>query len=567
MDNIVFIVFRRMRQPLLTLLGVYTISILGLVLIPGQDATGNSNHLSIFHAIYFTSYMATTIGFGEIPYEFTDAQRLWVTFMLYSGVIAWLYAIGTILSLLQDKTFQESLAEFKLARRIRQFRQPFYLICGYGETGSKLVKGLTDVGQHVVVVEVNEQRANLLSIANLRDNVPILYGDARSPLHLQNAGLKHSQCRAVVAVTDDNETNLKIAITSKLLHPDIKVICRADAIEVEKNMASFGTDFIIDPYDAFANSLATAFQVPCLYFLQNWLYSNEVSQALAEPIYPPTEKHWVICGFGRFGKAVYERLVKENINVTVIEADPESTGRPEQGFIQGTGTEAKTLLEADIISASGLIAGTDNDVNNLSIIVTALELNPRLFTIIRQNHTDNSDIIHAVKANIVMHPSKIIADKIRILLGTPMLYEFTTRAFYLENEWACELVSRLYAIAANQLPEIEEITISSKYAPAVNKAIQEGELILLGDILRDPWNREKTLKCIVLMVNSSGESLLLPDENFPIKRHDKLLVCASHAGLTRFYWNLQQDNLLHYSITGEVTNTSWLWNKLFNKGS
>ena len=90
MDNIVFLIMRRMRQPLLTLVGAYTVAILGLVLIPGRDAAGDVWHMDIFHAFYFVSFMSTTIGFGEIPFEFTDAQRLWVTFALYMTVIAWL---------------------------------------------------------------------------------------------------------------------------------------------------------------------------------------------------------------------------------------------------------------------------------------------------------------------------------------------------------------------------------------------------------------------------------------------------------------------------------------------
>ena len=120
MENIVFLIFRRMRQPLLTLLVVYAVAILGLVLIPGQDADGNLWHMSIFHAFYFVSFMATTIGFGEIPYAFSDAQRLWVTCSLYATVIAWIYAIGTILALVQDRTFQEAIAETRFTRHIRK---------------------------------------------------------------------------------------------------------------------------------------------------------------------------------------------------------------------------------------------------------------------------------------------------------------------------------------------------------------------------------------------------------------------------------------------------------------
>ena len=56
------------------------------------------------------SYTATTIGFGELPYAFTDAQRLWVTATIYLTVIGWAYAIGSLLTLLQDRAFRQAVA-------------------------------------------------------------------------------------------------------------------------------------------------------------------------------------------------------------------------------------------------------------------------------------------------------------------------------------------------------------------------------------------------------------------------------------------------------------------------
>ena len=565
MDNIVFLILRRMRRPLITLLLVYSISILGLVLIPGQDADGNDWHMGFFHAFYFVSYMSTTIGFGEIPYAFTDAQRLWVTLSMYAGVIAWLYAFGTILTLVQDKTFQQARAESKLARRIRNMREPFYLICGYGETGSVLVRGLTDVGQHVVVIEIDEQRSHLVRLENLRDYVPVLHGDAQKPLHLQEAGLEHPLCQAVVAVTNDNEANLKIAITSKLLHPDINVICRSDSHDVEKNMASFGTDYIFDPYDTFAAYLVTALRVPCLYLLQTWLFSGNEEQELDEPVYPPKQGHWIVCGYGEFGKAVYERLKKENIEVRVIEADPETMGAPEEGVIEGRGTEADTLLEANIEQASGLIAGTASDANNLSIVVTARDLNPNLFTIVRQNHSENSVIIDAADADMVMQPSKIIADKIRVLLGTPMLYQFISLAYEEQNAWACELISRISALVGQHVPQLEEITINQIQAQAVVDALSQDETIKLGDLLRDPWNREDDLNCIVLILERDNARVLLPLPETDIKKDDRLLICTGNQGFARLHWNLQHDDNLSYVRTGEVVMHGWLWRKISKK--
>ena len=566
MDNIVFLIFRRMRRPLLTLLVVYAISVLGLVLIPGQDANGNPWHMDFFHAFYFVSFMSTTIGFGEVPYEFTDAQRLWVSLVMYAGVISWIYAIGTILTLVQDRTFQDALAERRLARHIRTMSRPFYLICGYGETGSMLVRGLTDVGQHVVVVETDQQRANMIRLENLRDHVPTLHGDAQKPLHLQEAGLQHPRCEAVVAATNDNEANLKIAITSKLLNPRIRVICRADSRDIEKNMASFGTDHIVDPYETFANDLLTAFRMPCLYLLQRWLAGSVSDCRLSDPVYPPKSQHWVICSYGRFGKAVYERLVELGIEVRVVEARPDLTGEPKQGVITGRGTEAETLMQAEIETAGGLIAGTDNDANNLSIVVTARMLNPDLFIVLRQNHTENSGIIKAVKADMVMHSSQIIADRIRMLLGTPMLHRFISLAGQQDNEWACELVSRISALVGHCVPELEEVRIDDYHAEAVTDALDEGEHVRIGEILHDSWQRDRQIPCIVLMIRREQENLLLPPDDMELKPGDRLLVCAGYGGLRRLYWNLQNAGILSYVRTGEVRKHGWLWSKLTRNG-
>ena len=48
-------------------------------------------------------------SFGELPNPFTAAQRLWVTVSIYLTVIGWAYAIGSLLSLLQDRAFRQAL--------------------------------------------------------------------------------------------------------------------------------------------------------------------------------------------------------------------------------------------------------------------------------------------------------------------------------------------------------------------------------------------------------------------------------------------------------------------------
>ena len=127
MSSTVFLVLRRMRAPLIVLIVIYSVSILGLTLVPGIDAEGNPTPpMNIFHAFYLVSYTATTIGFGEIPNAFSDQQRLWVTISIYLLVIGWSYSIVTILTLIQEKAFRSTMAANQFGRRVRRLTAVSY---------------------------------------------------------------------------------------------------------------------------------------------------------------------------------------------------------------------------------------------------------------------------------------------------------------------------------------------------------------------------------------------------------------------------------------------------------
>jgi voltage-gated potassium channel len=565
MENVIFLIIRRMRAPLLALIVTYTVAILGLVLIPGQDADGNPWRMDFFHAFYVVSYTATTIGFGEIPFEFTASQRLWVVLSIYATVVVWFYSLGTLVALLQDKNFRRALTELKFARRVRHRREPFYLVCGYGETGTVLVRALTDRNRQAVTIDIDEQRVDLLKLENLREYVPALCADARRPEHLLEAGLRHRLCAGVVALTNVNETNLKIAIAAKLMRPDIKVICRADSHDVEDNMASFGTDYIYDPFDIFALYLATAIRAPCLTLIHEWLTALP-GDRLKEPIYPPTRGPWVLCGFGRFGKAVYGYLRSEGLELVVVEEDPGRTGEPDCRYVVGRGTEAVTLEEAEIRQAVGLVAGTENDANNLSIVMTARELNSDLFVVARQNHLDNQGLFDAVRADIVMHPSSIVANRIRVLLGTPLLTELESYGRHQDDAWACQLISRIAGLVHEHVPQVWEVTIDEEHAHAVCEVTSRRAGVTLGNLLRDPRARDVRLPAIALLLLRRGERQPLPQEGLRLRMGDRLLLCGRACAHRRMGWTLQNIHALSYILTGHSVPGGSLWRWISNRG-
>jgi len=560
-DSIFFLIFRRMRAPLLALLLVYAVAMAGLVAIPGQDEAGNPVQLSFFEAFYFVSYTATTIGYGEIPFPLTGAQRIWATFCVYATVIVWIYSIGSLIALLQDKTLQRAIQERRFAGQVSAIREPFYLICGYGQTGSGLVRALTERGQRVVVLDDNPDRVNLLRLENLREYVPALRADVRRPDYLLQAGLRLPNCRGVLALTSDNEVNLKVALAAKLMQPGATVICRADSHEVEANMASFGTDHIYDPFDTFALYFATALESPCLTLLVDWLGELRGNE-LPEPVQPPTHGLWVVCGYGRFGKALYAHLKEQDVELVVVEARPERTGRPDCTFIHGAGTEADTLEQAGIHRAVGLIAGTDNDTNNLSIVMTAKALNPGLFTVMRENQLLNRELFDAVGADILMHPSLIVAQRIRMLLTAPLLTEFVHYARFEEDTWACELFSRIAALAHDRVPEVWQVEIDADGAYAMLKLRRDQAFPRIGDLLRDPRDRGCRLQALVLMRRRDNSRTLLPNLEDRLREGDRLLFCGRPDAHASMLWTLQNIHALTYVLHGESPPRGVVWTKL-----
>lgn len=558
MDTIFFLILRRMRVPLLTLIVAYAVAMAGMALIPAQDAAGNPARMSLFHAFYFVSYMSTTIGFGEVPNAFTDAQRMWVALSVFFTVAVWLYAIGNLIALLQDATLQRAIAELRFRARVRRLKAPFYLICGCGQTGTALVKGLSDRYLHTVVVDINPERINLLQLDSQREFVPALCADARSPDTLEAAGLKHPMCRGVVGLTNKNQANLKIAIAAKLLNPTIKVICRADSHEIEANMASFGTDHIYDPFDTFARYIAAAIQAPCQTLLIDWL-SGFAGETISEPRYPPRTGRWVICGYGRFGKAMYTYLKGQGLELTVIEALPHKTGIPSEGVIHGRGTEAVTLEQAEIASAVGLVAGTDHDADNLSIVMTALELNPRLFVIARENRIQNQTLFDRVGAHAIMNPGTIIAQRIRVRLATPLLADFSSLARSRDEVWSRALIARIIALVDERAPYVWEVAIDAQRAFALHDPDADSLPIMLETLLRDPWDRSQRSLALPLLLVRHGERILLPALDEPMRSGDRLLFCGCRGARWRMDWVLRNIHVLRYVATGESRRQGVVW--------
>ena len=564
MTLVTSLILRQMRAPLIILILGYGITILGMVLTPGVDDQGNVWYMSFFEAFYFVSFTATTIGFGEIPYPLSSAQRIWALITIYITVISWFFALGKILTLIQDPTYREAAKKSRYAHNIENIHDKFFLICGFGETGHALVQALSEQKIRCAIIEQDREKVKTLPLIEYSVFVPGMQGDARDPNQLISAGLKHRHCTAIIAVTASDETNLKIAITSKLLNPEVSVICRSEIKDFEENMFSFGTNYVINPFESFANIFAMAMQSPSLYLLYDWL-TGVPDTKLTNPLYI-NQGHWVICGFGRFGQSLFTHICKQNIPVTIIDPSEDAReqflNRPENknnDFIIGTGFDAHTLTLAGIEHAVGLVSGTDDDSNNLSIVMTAREINENIFVVARQNKKTNQQLFEASKADIIMQPSDIIARKIRTLLTSPLLVTFLNKAQEQEVEWANIAISRLSGALGENRPSTWTIDVTETHAKALYKVLNFGRVIRVGNLLQDPRYRVRRLTSIALLLKRGQQFLLMPTDDIAIKPGDQILYCGTPDAERSMKWMLNDLHSLNYIMTYEDTPHSLFW--------
>jgi Trk K+ transport system NAD-binding subunit len=559
MKNLVYLLLRRMRLPLIVVVLAYAISIIGMVLIPGVDDQGNPWQMTFFHAFYFVSFMGSTIGFGEIPYPFTDPQRIWTTAAMYMTVISWLYAIGALFAALQDPAFRRQIAYTAFVRTVRNLREDFYLVCGVGDAGYLLIRELADRGIRCVVVDRNENVIQSLRLEEQLVLIPGLAADVTDSTVLIAAGLSKPQCRGVIALTGQDHVNLTIAIASKLLAPQLPVICRAETHDAQANMASFGTNHIINPFDTFADRFALMFQSPSMYLVYEWMTSVREAQ-LSEFAAPPRGT-WILCGYGRFGKAVRKSLSFKGIQTIIVESDLARTRAPE-GAIEGRGTEAITLHEAGIDQAVGIIAGTDDDANNLSIIMTALDMNKHLFTVARQNLRSNDAMFRAAGIDLTMHPGTIIGRQVVDLLTKDLLGDFLRAARQQNEIWANLLVSRVAGILSERPPATWILTINRTQTPAIIDRLHNCGPVTLRDLQTDPRDIDMRLPCVPLfLLRANNSELLLPEDDTLLQIGDRLLFCGRHQAERHLRWTAHNFHALNYICTGQdrPSGSVWRW--------
>ena len=219
--------------------------------------------------------------------------------------------------------------------------------------------------------------------------------------------------------------------------------------------------------------------------------------------------HYIICGHGRMGDIVRERLEEEKLPFVVIDSKEECLKdlRQRQAclFIQGDATNEEILIQAGIKRAKALAALLPTDADNLYLVMTVKLINPSLFVLSKVMEDEAERKILQIGANKVVNPYKLSGLKIVQGLIRPTLVEFI------------DLIIR-----RSELCLAMEEFIVKKNSTLVDKNIAQCDI-------------RRKANVIVVAVKKPGKDIVFnPSPEMTIEAGDLLLVLGNNEDIDQF---------------------------------
>jgi voltage-gated potassium channel len=194
-----------------------------------------------------------------------------------------------------------------------------------------------------------------------------------------------------------------------------------------RNLSGAGMYFtsflIIFSFGTFAYAVSTFTRYVIEGVFRNYYRDNKVKSKIEK-----LEKHVVICGYGRNGKQSAAELREYKIPHVVLEKDDQLVEQlradGETLYIHGDATRDEVLKAANLEKASALITTLPIDADNLFVVLTARQMNPKLKIISRASYDQSDMKLRMAGANNVIMPDKIGGQRMAKMIIHPDVVEF-----------------------------------------------------------------------------------------------------------------------------------------------
>lgn len=216
--------------------------------------------------------------------------------------------------------------------------------------------------------------------------------------------------------------------------------------------------------------------------------------------------HFIICGAGRVGSHLVRDLIRSKEVFIVIERDPQRVAElTDQGVavLVRDATSEESLREAGVEHARGLAACLADDADNVYVVLTARDLNPKLHIVARAAEEQAEVKLIRAGANRVIAPTIIGGHRMAVALTKPAVSDF------------------MDSITASQL----ELTFEQVEVEHTSR--------LAGQKLKDTNIRSELDIVIVSIRRSDGQMLFNPSGETAIEGGDMLIAIGHPESLMK----------------------------------
>ena len=220
------------------------------------------------------------------------------------------------------------------------------------------------------------------------------------------------------------------------------------------------------------------------------------------------KNHYIICGYGRMGAVIAKELHDKGYPFVVVELDQDKVDKISAlGYqsILGDATIEKTLEEAGIHEAAGIVVCLNNDPDNLFVTLTARSLNHDAFLVSRCSQINNKPKLKQAGADKVVNPYTAGGHRMAELLISP---------------------------------ELEDTVSLSLSQDIVDLAIDEVNLANLNSFhgvkIKDSKIREEFNLIIVGLVNGDGSYEINPDPELQLSAEHTVMILGQKGQLQQF---------------------------------
>jgi voltage-gated potassium channel len=139
------------------------------------------------------------------------------------------------------------------------------------------------------------------------------------------------------------------------------------------------------------------------------------------------DKHFIICGYGRVGRNAANELQRSGVPFVVVDHDPP---RVERAMLAGMlavaadATRDETLHSLGVTRARGLVSAMGTDADNLFVILSAKNLNPRLYVATRAGEEEAEQKLRRAGADAVFAPYTAAGYRLAQAVLRPHVFQF-----------------------------------------------------------------------------------------------------------------------------------------------